>query len=108
MTKVINACHGRGKKFERPECAANARVLLQGVRDTRELLNHVKPVIKRVKNPQLRASLQDEYDHAEGPLIEAVQAAHAFVFVNSEERLGVARARADALVERVSNLHTSP
>jgi hypothetical protein len=36
----------------------NARILLQRVREVRELLNHVKPVIKRMKDPTRRSSLQ--------------------------------------------------
>ena len=104
LESQCNSCHGRGKKSERPEYAANARMLLQNVRDVRELLNNAKPIIKRVKNVEVRASLQYAYDQAEVPLIEAVHAAHASVFVNSEERLGVARVRADALLERLANL----
>lgn len=98
-----NSCHGRGKKFARPEYAANARILMQGVRDVRTLLDTARPIIKRVKDDKLRASLQYDYDQAGVPLTEAVQAGHTFVFVNTEERLGVARARADALLERLAN-----
>jgi len=103
LESECNDCHGRGRKFERPEYASNARVVLQGVRDTRELLNHARPVITRVKDANLRTSLQYDYDQAEVPLIEAVHDAHAFVFVDAEERLGVARARANALLERLAN-----
>jgi hypothetical protein len=106
LESECKSCHGVGKKFERPEYAANARILLQGVRDARELLDHAKPVIKRVKDGQLRASLQVDYDQAEVPLIQAVHPAHAFVFVNSEERLGVTRRRANALLERLANMRS--
>lgn len=102
-----NSCHGPGKKFERPEYGANARLLLQDVRDVRELLNHAKAILTRVKNVEVRASLRYDYDQAEVPLTQAVHAAHAFVFVNSKERLGVARARAEALLARLANLPAS-
>jgi hypothetical protein len=48
---------------------------LQGVRDVRQLLDHAKPIIKRVKDGELRPSLQYAYDQAEVQLIEAVHAA---------------------------------
>ena len=102
LESQCNACHGAKKKTARPEYAANARLLLQNVHDVRGLLNTAKPIIKRVRDTSLRASLQNDYDQAGVPLAEAVSAAHAFVFTNSEERLGVARARAEALLERLA------
>ena len=98
-----NTCHGATKKATRPEYAANARALLQNVRDVRELLNTAKPMITRVKDSARRTSLQYDYDQATVPLTEAVGGAHAFVFTNSEERLGVARARAEALLEKLAD-----
>jgi Cytochrome c554 and c-prime len=102
LESQCNACHGANKKTARPEYAANARLLLQGVRDVRELLNTAKPVIKRVKDSTMRTSLQNDYDQATVPLMEAVAAAHAFVFTNSEERLNVARARSEALLQKLA------
>lgn len=99
-----NSCHGRGKKQERIEYAANARLLLQRTRDTRAMLDGVKPLIKRVKDQKLRESLQYDYDQALVPLQEAAHAGHSFVFDKVEERLGVAAARAEALSERIANL----
>lgn len=99
-----NECHGRGKKDARPEYAANARILLTQVRETRAMLDSVKPIIKRVKDEKLRASLQYDYDQAQVPLKEAADAGHTFVFANVEERLLVARNMADALSDRVANL----
>lgn len=98
-----NACHGKGKKAERPDYAADARALQQNVRDVRQILNNARPVVERVKDATLRASLEYDYDQAVVPLTEAVHAAHAFVFANARERLGVSRARADALLERLAN-----
>jgi hypothetical protein len=101
LESQCNACHGANTKTARPEYAANARLLLQGVRDVRALLDTAKPVIKRVKDSTMRTQLQNEYDQATVPLVEAVAAAHAFVFTNSEERLAVARARGEALLQRL-------
>jgi hypothetical protein len=108
LESQCNACHGRGKTFARPEYAANARLLMQNVRGVRETLSHARPIITRMKDVPLRTALQYDYDQASVPLTEAVHAAHAFVFDNSEERLGVARRRADALLERLAALGEKP
>jgi len=108
LESQCNACHGRGKKNARPEYAANARILLSQVRETRAMLDSVKPLIKRVKDEKLRASLEYDYDQAQVPLKEAVQAGHTFVFENLEERLLVARNRADVLSDRLANLGVKP
>jgi len=106
LESECNSCHGRGKKAERLAYGADARALQQNVRDVRQILNTARPVITRVKDVTLRASLEYDYDQALVPLTEAVHAGHAFVFMNAKERLGVARARADALVERLANRST--
>jgi hypothetical protein len=103
LESQCNTCHGATKKTASPEYAANARALLQSVRDVRELLNTAKPMIKRVKDGAVRASLQYDYEQATVPLMEAVSGAHAFVFTNSEERLNVARARAEALLQKLAD-----
>jgi len=103
LESQCNTCHGATRKTARPEYSANARALLQSVRDARELLNTAKPMIKRVKDSALRASLQYDYDQATVPLMEAVAGAHAFVFTNSEERLNVARGRAEALLQKLAD-----
>jgi hypothetical protein len=72
------------------------------------MLDHVKPLIARVKDTTLRTALQDDYDQAQVPLVEVVHAAHAFVFEHIEDRLGVARDRADALSDRLANLGVKP
>lgn len=104
LESECNSCHGRGKKLERLEYAANARLLLQKTRETRAVLDGLKPVVARVKEAALRASLRYDYEQAEVPLKEAAHAGHSFVFDKVEERLGVAAARADALSERLANL----
>ena len=108
LESQCNGCHGRGQKHARPEYAANARILLTEVRSTRAMLDHVKPLIARVKDTTLRTALQYDYDQAQVPLREVVHAAHAFVFEHIEDRLGVARDRADALSDRLANLGVKP
>jgi len=103
LESECNTCHGRGKQAERLEYGASARALQQDARDVRQMLNDARPVIKRTKDSTLRASLEYDYDQALVPLTEAAHAAHAFVFANATERLGVARARADALLDRLAN-----
>jgi hypothetical protein len=103
LERQCNACHGRGKKFERLEYAGSARMLQQGVRELRELLRTAAPMIRRVRDEKLRSDLQYAFNQAEVPLIEAVRDAHSFVFTASEERLGVARARANTLLEHIAN-----
>lgn len=103
LESTCNGCHGQGRRFERAEYAAAARLLLQRVHDIRALLNTAKRQIKRVSDKKLRASLQYDYEQAEVPLIEAVHYAHAFVFADTEERLEVAARRADALDDRLAN-----
>lgn len=104
LESECNSCHGRGKKQERLEYAANARILLQGTRDTRTLLDGARRLIARVKDKALRESLQYDYDQALVPLQEAAHAGHSFIFDKKEERLGVAMARAEALTDRLANL----
>jgi hypothetical protein len=108
LESQCNECHGRGKKDARPEFGANARILMTQVRETRSMLDNVKPLIKRVKDENLRSSLQYDYDQAQVPLKEAVYAGHTFVFGNLEERLLVARNRADALIDRIANVGAKP
>ena len=103
LEQECSSCHGRGKKAERPEYAADARALLEGTRQVRQLLSGARPVIARTKDAALRASLEYDYAQAEVPLTEAAYSAHAFVFTDARERLGVARARAEALLGRLAN-----
>ena len=104
LENQCNVCHGRDKEHARPEYAANARLLLTQVGDTRILLNYVKPLIARVKDEKLRASLENDYSQAQVPLNQAVHAGHSFVFENMEVRLSVALRRAEAINDRVANL----
>ena len=67
------------------------------------MLSEAAPLIRRVTDQDRRQSLEEDYQQAEVPLIEAVQAGHSFVFGTSQERREVARRRAEALIEKLAN-----
>lgn len=98
-----NQCHGPGKPQERPERAANARLLMTSVAEVRATLKEANSLIRRVKDKSLRAQYEEQWKQAEVPLIEARNAGHEFVFDNLKERLDRARERADALMDRLAN-----
>ncbi len=86
-----------------PEFPAQGRALLESVREIRTLLDEAAPLIRRVNDQNRRQSLQEEYQQAEVPLIEAVNAGHSFSFSALQERREVARRRAEALIEKLAN-----
>jgi Cytochrome c7 and related cytochrome c/Cytochrome c554 and c-prime len=98
------ACHGAGKRVPRPGYAMQARLLFEGISEARGLLRTAKTVIARVNDRQLRARYERAYEQAEVPLIQAVHAAHSFVFDDSlKERLLLSRQRIDALLTQLAN-----
>jgi cytochrome c7-like protein/cytochrome c554/c'-like protein len=103
LEKQCSACHGVKEKAARPGRAADARDWLQNVRDVRQLLDSAQTLIKRTKDAKARELLDYDYQQAQVPLTEAVHDGHAFVFTDARERLAIARARADALLERLAN-----
>jgi hypothetical protein len=96
-------CHGARKVAPHPEFAANGRLALEGLRETRQALRDARRAIERVKDPARRKALEEDARNAEAPIIEATQAGHAFVYDQLEERLETARARLSALLERLAN-----
>jgi hypothetical protein len=96
-------CHAPNRPAGHPEFPALGRTMHEGVIDVRAALDQARAMIRRVKNTALRAELEAAWQQAEVPLIEARQSGHAFVFDNLEERLGVARRRTDALLDRLAN-----
>jgi hypothetical protein len=103
LAKQCSKCHDEGKIAPRPEYSVQGRQFQEGIGEVRALLDEAHPLIRRVKNETRRESLQYAYDQALVPLIEASVAGHAFVFDRLEERLGVARRRAEELLERLAN-----
>jgi hypothetical protein len=96
-------CHGPKGVARRPERAAGARVLYEGINESREMLAVAKPLIARISNRTRRAELEAMYQQAEVPLIQAVQAGHEFVYDNLAERLATARRRIEALLGQLAN-----
>ena len=96
-------CHGPKGIAPRPERAASARTMYDALHDSRDLLKAAKPLIGRVSDKTRRARLDDAYQQAEVPLIQAVQAGRQFVYDTLKERLSVARQRIEALFGEIAN-----
>jgi hypothetical protein len=60
-------------------------------------------MIARVSDKLRRAQLDEAYQQAEVPLIQAVQAGHQFVYDALKERLSVARQRMETLFNLIVN-----
>jgi hypothetical protein len=63
----------------------------------------VRSLVNRVSDKPRRAELDDAYQQAEVPLIQAVQAGHQFVYDDLKERLSVARQRIETLLAQLAN-----
>jgi hypothetical protein len=63
----------------------------------------VKSLVNRVKEKPRRTQLDEAYQQAEVPLIQAVQAGHRFAYDDLKERLAVARQRMEALLAQLAN-----
>jgi hypothetical protein len=97
-------CHqGRRGAPERPEFAPLARSMLAGVDEVRALLNQARPLLRRVDDAERRLALEEAWNQANVPLVEAAEAGHAFVFDELESRLAVARERAERLLDDLAN-----
>jgi len=96
-------CHAAGKIAPRGDFPAEGKIMLTGVRDVRASLDEARTLIKRINDRARRESLERELEDARTPLLEAVHAAHMFVFDQMQERLEIARRRADMLMEQLAN-----
>jgi hypothetical protein len=96
-------CHAAGKVAPRGDYPAEGRMMLTGVREVRASLEEAKKLIARVKDKARRESLEIEWQDAQAPLLEAVHAAHTFVFAQMLDRLQITRKRLDLLMERLAN-----
>ena len=103
LERRCDRCHGEDGIAPRPGRAADARALMEGAADVRESLDAASRLIERIRDPSRRAQLEETYNQAEVPLIQARQAGHRFVFDALEERLGVARQRAADLLGSLVN-----
>lgn len=96
-------CHGAGKVSPHPDRPAQGRLALDGLREARASLREARAAIARVKDPARRKGLEAVAQQAEVPIVEAVQASHAFVYDQLNERLETARIRITALLEQIAN-----
>lgn len=96
-------CHAAGKVAPRGDFPSEGKIVLTSVREVRASLDEAAALIKRVKDKVRRESLETELEDARAPLLEAVHSAHMFVFDRMQDRLFMARQRADMLRERLAN-----
>ena len=96
-------CHGPDGIAPRPGRPEDVRLLLEGVSDTRASLDAARRLLDDVRDESRRRDLEDAYEQAEVPLIQAVRAGHEFVFDSLRERLATARARVARLLQELVN-----
>ena len=96
-------CHAAGKVAPRGDFPAEGKIVLTSVQEVRASLDEAKSLIKRVKDKARRDSLEVELEDARTPLREAVHFAHMFVFDQMQDRLFIARKRAEMLIEQAAN-----
>lgn len=97
------SCHGQDGRLPQPEVAVEARVLLEETINIRRMLDDAEALLRRVGDDARKQELQDAWEQAEVPLLEAVANGHAFVFDPDRERLRTSRERTEALLNRLAN-----
>lgn len=103
LAAECSRCHGMGKVAPQTDLPAEGRIMLISVREVRESLDEAKRLIRRIADKSRRSILETDLQQAQVPLVEAVQSAHMFVFDQMQERLQVARKRAELLMEQLAN-----
>jgi hypothetical protein len=101
-------CHGANRIAPRPERAEAARTLYDALHESRDLMKTARSLVNRIDDKPRRAQLDEAYQQAEVPLIQAVQAGHEFQYDDLKERLSVARQRLEALLGQLANPNTAP
>jgi cytochrome c553 len=96
-------CHGPRGVAPRPERAEAARTMYDALHESRDRLKTAKTLIGRVNDRTRRTQLEEAYQQADVPLIQAVQAGHEFVYNTLRERLAVASQRLEALFAEIAN-----
>jgi hypothetical protein len=96
-------CHGPKGIAPRPERAEAARTLYDALHESRDLMKSVRSLVGRVKDKSRRAVLDEAYQQAEVPMIQAVQAGHQFEYDDLKERLMVGRQRLELLLAQLAN-----
>ena len=98
LERQCDRCHGEGKIVARPGYAASARRLLEDIESVRRSLAAAETLLEHVPAGERRTRLEEAYQQAEVPLVEAAHDGHAFVFDAAVDRLSVARKRVVALL----------
>ena len=96
-------CHGPNGLAPRAEYAEAARTLYDALNESRDLMKSTRSLVNRVRDRARKAALDEAYQQAEVPLIQAVQAGHKFVYDDLKERLSLARQRLEALLGQLAN-----
>ncbi len=69
----------------------------------RQEMTLAQSLIKRVSDTTRRAALNDEYEQAQVPLTQAINAGHKFVYDDLREHLGISQQRTQALMSKLAN-----
>jgi Cytochrome c7 and related cytochrome c/Cytochrome c554 and c-prime len=96
-------CHAADKPGSHPEFPGQGRRNLEAIQEIRDLLRQAQPLIRRIRDTQVRQQFEEQYQQAEVPILEAVDLQHAFRYEASEERQAVSRQRAEALLNELAN-----
>jgi len=96
-------CHAANQPGSHPEFPAQGRRNLDSIQQVRDLLKQAQPLLRRIRDAELRQRFQEQYRQAEVPIVEAVNFQHAFRYEASEERQAVSRQRAEALLDQLAN-----
>ncbi len=96
-------CHGQGKRQQRLDYPPLGRSMMESVGEVRDALKTARRLVDRVQDRGTKQRFQEAYRQAEVPLVQAVENAHAFVYDQMQERIGVAHERASALLDALAN-----
>ncbi len=103
LESQCTVCHGPEGVAPRPDHPSDGRLMQEGIAEVRASLRAARDLIARIDDDTRRANLEEAYEQAEVPVIQATQSAHAFVFDDLQERLSIARERAAALLAALVN-----
>src|SRR3989304_4370387 len=95
-------CHAANQPGSHPEFPAQGRRNLDSIQQVRDLLKQAQPLLRRIRDAELRQRFEEQYRQAEVPIIEAVNFQHAFRYEASQERQAVSRQRAEALLDQLA------
>lgn len=103
LARKCDSCHGPDEKHPLPEVSAQARLLLEEVREVRSLLEQADRLIERVNDEERRERLTVLFAVARTFLREAGHVGHTFDFRGIEESTEQARLAAEVLLQALAN-----